>query len=103
MINSPRHECDYFGAPRYRVGLRACHFRDTLNSMSKEQIGLLVSAAFGAVLGEVIGYTLFAISVGLPFGFWLHRLGSHTWAIHGAVLGAGACLLIRYVNAVSKR
>lgn len=71
--------------------------------MSKEQMGFLISAGTGAMLGEIIGYTLFSISVGLPFSYWLHHLGSHTWAIHGAVLGAGAWWLVRFVNIVSKR
>lgn len=71
--------------------------------MRKEHIGFLISGAIGAVLGEVIGYTLFAISVGLPFSYWVHRLGSHTWAVHGAVLGAGTWWLIRYVSGVTQR
>jgi len=71
--------------------------------MSKEQMGFLISAGIGAVLGEITGYALFSISVGLPFNYWLRHLGSHTWAIHGAILGAGAWWLVRYVNAVSKR
>lgn len=83
--------------------MHAFHSCDTLRTMSKERIGFLISGGIGAVLGEIVGYSMFAVSVGLPLSYWFHRLGSHTWAIHGAVLGAGAWWLIRYVNAVSKR
>lgn len=71
--------------------------------MRKEHIGYLISGAIGAVLGEIIGFIMFVIAVDLPFSYWIHRLGSHTWALHGAVLGAGAWWFVEHVNAVTKR
>lgn len=71
--------------------------------MRKEHIGFLISGAIGAVIGEIIGYAMFTIAVDLPFSYWLHHLGSHTWAIHGAAVGASAWWFVQYVNAVTKR
>jgi hypothetical protein len=66
--------------------------------MSKATAWVVISALIGAVLGEIVGYILFAISLDLPFNYWVHRPGSHTWAIHGAVLGAGIRWLVVYVH-----
>ena len=78
----------------------------------EHQLGLLIAAAIGAALGDVLGYFVYAVGWGegaVPFEnwFWRPSFGALGWALFGAVIGGASvyvrCLMRAPLNSVASR